>query len=88
MVTVVYWKHGWLCPSRGEIVTPQPPHLRKSRKKVAIVYLRPVKLEELTNWLLTKGYAEEKPGYGHVDAETLAKALIEKFDVLIESPRM
>lgn len=52
------------------------------------IYVRPVKLEELTNWLLAKGYAEEKPGYGHVDADTLAKALTEAFEVLIHSNKM
>lgn len=49
------------------------------------MYLRPIKVEELQKWLLDKGFAEEKPGYGHVDAEELAQALINDFDVLTYS---
>ncbi len=35
--------------------------------------------EELCNWLLENGYAEDKPGYGHVTAEELADALLDNF---------
>lgn len=45
-------------------------------------YYRPLRVEELVAWLLAKGYAEEKPGYGHVDAQTLAADLVDTFDVL------
>lgn len=48
-------------------------------------YIRPIKLEELIQWLLENGFAEEKPGYGHVDAETLAQALINRFDVITKA---
>lgn len=48
-------------------------------------YYREVRRDELVAWLLEKGYAEERPGYGHVDAETLADALIARFDVLTTS---
>lgn len=41
-----------------------------------------MKVEELVAWLLEKGYAEEKAGYGHVDAETLAVDLVNTFDVM------
>lgn len=47
-------------------------------------YLRPVKHEELVAWLLERGYAEEKSGYGHVSADELAAALIETFDLIKE----
>lgn len=45
-------------------------------------YLRPIRQEELVEWLLEKGYAEERPGFGHVDAEELAQELIRKFEIL------
>lgn len=45
-------------------------------------YYRPMRVDELVAWLLAKGYAEEKPGYGHVSAEELATDLVETFDVL------
>lgn len=48
-------------------------------------YYRPVRVEELVAWLLEKGYAEEEPGFGHVDAQALAEALTNKFDMLFES---
>lgn len=48
-------------------------------------YLRPIRLEELTDWLLENGLAEEEAGYGHVDAATLAQKLIDKFDILTYS---
>jgi len=54
-----------------------------SRRKMS--YVRPVRQQELVTWLLENGFAEEKPGYGHVDAETLAAALRERFDVIITS---
>lgn len=37
--------------------------------------------DELAKWLLDKGYAEERPGYGHVSAEELAEALMTQFDI-------
>lgn len=49
------------------------------------MYLRPIRVVELEKWLLDKGFAEEKPGYGHVDAKELAEALISEFDVLTYS---
>ena len=45
-------------------------------------YLRPVRHEELVEWLLANSFAEELPGYGHVDANELATALIRKFEIL------
>lgn len=48
-------------------------------------YLRPVKLEELKTWLLEKGFAEEESGFGHVDAETLAEALMDRFEIITKS---
>lgn len=38
--------------------------------------------EELAAWLLDNGYAEEKPGYGHVTAEELAEALLKQFTMV------
>lgn len=35
----------------------------------------------LTHWLLVNGFAEEKRGYGHVSAEDLADALINRFEI-------
>jgi hypothetical protein len=35
----------------------------------------------LAKWLRVKGYAEEEPGYGHVDALTLAEELLRHFDI-------
>ena len=35
----------------------------------------------LATWLIENGYAEERPGYGHVDGLTLADALREQFDI-------
>lgn len=49
------------------------------------MYIRPVKQVELVKWLLANGFAEEEPGFGHVDAETLAEALRARFDVLTEA---
>lgn len=48
-------------------------------------YLRNVRVEELSEWLLQKGYAEESAGFGHVSADELAQALIDKFDILVTS---
>lgn len=45
-------------------------------------YYREVRLDELTAWLLEKGFAEEKSGYGHVSAEELATAILDRFDVM------
>lgn len=36
---------------------------------------------ELSRWLLVKGYAEERRGYGHVSADDLAEHLLERFDI-------
>lgn len=36
---------------------------------------------ELAKWLLGGGYAEEKPGYGHVSADDLAEALLGSFEI-------
>lgn len=49
------------------------------------MYLRPVRVEELSQWLLTKGFAEEKAGYGHVDADSLAQELMKKYEILTYS---
>ncbi|RYZ13466.1 MAG: hypothetical protein EOO70_08595 [Myxococcaceae bacterium] len=32
--------------------------------------------EQWKAWLLEEGFAEERPGFGHVDAETLASAIV------------
>jgi hypothetical protein len=40
--------------------------------------------ESLAAWLLDKGYAEPDAGYGHVDAETLAEALMSEFNITKE----
>lgn len=45
------------------------------------MYLRPVRVDELISWLLENGFAEEQSGFGHVDANELARALVEKFDI-------
>lgn len=41
----------------------------------------PVEINYLERWLLDMGFAEEKPGYGHVDAKELAQALVNHFDI-------
>jgi hypothetical protein len=48
----------------------------------SIMYLRPIRHEELVAWLLENSFAEELPGYGHVDADELARELIKKFEIL------
>lgn len=48
-------------------------------------YYREVKKNELVAWLLDNGLAEPQPGYGHVDADTLADKLLTKFDILMHS---
>lgn len=45
-------------------------------------YIRPAKKSEVVAWLLTHGYAEEQPGYGHVSADELAEALISEWDLI------
>lgn len=45
-------------------------------------YVRPARKDEVVAWLLANGFAEDEPGYGHVDAETLAAALVEKWDLV------
>ena len=40
-----------------------------------------VRLELLAEWLLVNGFAEEKRGYGHVSAEDLAEALLERYEI-------
>lgn len=47
-----------------------------------MAYYRAMRVDELVAWLLERGYAEDRPGYGHVDAETLANELIDSFDVM------
>lgn len=47
-----------------------------------MAYYRAMKAEEIAAWLLENGFAEEKSGYGHVSAEELATALVDKFDVM------
>lgn len=46
------------------------------------MYLRPVRQEEMVEWLLENGFAEEQSGFGHVSAEELAQELIKKFEIL------
>lgn len=41
--------------------------------------------DELIAWLLDEGYAEQRPGYGHVTAEDLADALLERFEITAKS---
>jgi hypothetical protein len=41
-----------------------------------------ITIEELCNWLLDNGYAEEKPGYGHVTGEELAEALLKQYTIV------
>lgn len=48
-------------------------------------YYRETRKDELVAWLLEKGYAEEESGFGHVSADELAEALIQRFDVLTTS---
>lgn len=45
-------------------------------------YVRPARKDEVVKWLLENGFAEEKPGYGHVDADELAAALVDKWDLV------
>jgi hypothetical protein len=40
--------------------------------------------EELQAWLLKQGYAEEERGHGHVTAEVLADALLDKYSIRYE----
>lgn len=35
----------------------------------------------LAHWLLSRGFAEEKQGYGHVTADALADALCDTFTI-------
>ena len=35
--------------------------------------------EDIANWLLENGYAEEQDGYGHVSATELSNALHQEF---------
>lgn len=46
-------------------------------------YLRPIRKDELTTWLLENG--PEDAGYWDVDAPALAQKLIDKFDILTYS---
>lgn len=39
-------------------------------------------IEQLAEWLIEEGYAEEVSGYGHVDGETLAEALLDQFEMI------
>lgn len=50
-----------------------------------MAYLRPVREDELVEWLLANGFAEAESGFGHVSAEELAQKLIDRFDVLTMS---
>lgn len=45
------------------------------------MYLRPISLNELRDWLLANGY-------GQVSVDEMAEALIAKFDMIFESPRI
>lgn len=47
-------------------------------------YIRPVKQVELVKWLQDKGFADETGFIGNAEAETLAAALIDKFDLIAE----
>lgn len=38
--------------------------------------------ESLAKWLIDRGYAETKAGYGHATGEEIAEALLEVFDVV------
>lgn len=40
-----------------------------------------VMVHELAKWLLVRGYAEERSGYGHVSADALAFALTRKYNI-------
>ena len=35
------------------------------------------RVEQLATWLVDNGYAEERPGYGHIAGERLAEALLD-----------
>lgn len=35
------------------------------------------RVEKLARWLVERGFAEERSGYGHVDGERLAEALLD-----------
>ena len=37
--------------------------------------------EELSSWLIRNGYAEEKPGYGHVSGDELADELLSHYTI-------
>jgi hypothetical protein len=45
-------------------------------------YVRPARKDEVVAWLLENGFAEENSGYGHVSADELAAALVEKWDLV------
>jgi hypothetical protein len=59
--------------------------MKKDKERKIEMYIRPIKQPELVKWLLDNGFAEEESGHGHVDAETLAQALITRFDVLTQA---
>jgi hypothetical protein len=40
-----------------------------------------VEADALAAWLIKKGFAEERRGYGHIDGETLAEALLARFSL-------
>lgn len=54
------------------------------RRRREVSYLRPITHVELVKWLLDNSFAEEREGFGHVTADTLAAALIQEFDVVGE----
>lgn len=45
-----------------------------------------VNKDALVQWLLLKGFAEERAGYGHVSAEELAEELVQKFVIEWREP--
>lgn len=40
---------------------------------------------DLAEWLVANGYAEDKPGYGHVDGEALVRSLVDRFKMFWRS---
>jgi hypothetical protein len=43
-------------------------------------------LGRLAAWLIDEGYAEEKPGYGHVTGMRLAEALLHRYEIRPRRP--
>lgn len=41
-------------------------------------------VDELADWLMDNGYAEDRRGYGHVTGDELAEALLAKYRITVK----